>query len=123
MSIPYIKLKSSNKLENLLHYTLEPRLYQLYNSNVIIEKKIWSEYFEDVASGNKNFELRLADWEINIGDTLVLKEWDHNKKEYTGREIRRAVTYVIKTKDVEKLGMWPKDDIDKYGFQIIGFRP
>lgn len=123
MSIPYIKLKSSNKLENLLHYTLEPRLYQLYNSNMIIEKKIWSEYFEDVASGNKNFELRLADWEINIGDTLVLKEWDHNKKEYTGREIRRAVTYVIKTKDVEKLGMWPKDDIDKYGFQIIGFRP
>lgn len=116
-------MKSSNKLENLLHYTLEPRLYQLYNSNVIIEKKIWSEYFEDVASGNKNFELRLADWEINIGDTLVLKEWDHNKKEYTGREIRRAVTYVIKTKDAEKLGMWPKEDIDKHGFQIIGFRP
>lgn len=88
-----------------------------------VEKKIWKEYFDKVADGDKNFELRLADWEINVGDTLVLREWDQHKKEYTGRETERTVTYLIKTKGAEDWGMWPKEDIEKYGFQIIGFRP
>jgi len=86
-----------------------------------IEKKIWSEYFDAVASGNKNFELRLADWDIDVGDTLILKDWDHRTNRYTGKEISRKVTYLIKTKGAENWGMWPKEDIDKYGFQIIGF--
>lgn len=88
-----------------------------------IEKKIWSEYFDAVACGNKNFELRLADWDIEIGDTLILKDWDHKNNKYTGREITRKVTYLIKTKGAEDWGMWSKEDIDKYGFQIIGFGP
>lgn len=88
-----------------------------------IEKKIWTEYFDAVASGNKNFELRLADWDIEIGDTLILKDWNPKTKEYTGRQIERTVTYLIKTKGAEDWGMWPKEDIDKYGFQIIGFKP
>ncbi|HOM77705.1 DUF3850 domain-containing protein [Patescibacteria group bacterium] len=88
-----------------------------------IEKKIWSEYFDAVASGKKNFELRLADWDIEIGDTLILKEWNHKNNKYTGREIKRAVTYLIKTKGAENWGMWSKEDIEKYGFQIIGFGP
>lgn len=90
---------------------------------MIVEKKIWCEYFDKVASGDKNYELRLADWDINIGDTLILKEWDHTKKSYTGRELRRTVTCLIKTAGAENWGMWSKEDIDKYGFQIIGFRP
>ncbi|NMB69703.1 DUF3850 domain-containing protein [candidate division WWE3 bacterium] len=88
-----------------------------------IEKKIWSEYFDAVANGNKNFELRLADWEIDIGDVLILKDWNPKTKEYTGRQLERTVTYLIKTKAAEAWGMWPKEDIDKYGFQIIGIKP
>lgn len=88
-----------------------------------IEKKIWTEYFDAVANGNKNFELRLADWDIEIGDTLILKDWDPKKKDYTGRQLERIVTYLIKTKGAENWGMWSKEDIGKYGFQIIGFRP
>jgi hypothetical protein len=88
-----------------------------------IEKKIWSEYFDAVANGDKNFELRLADWEIDIGDTLILKDWNPKTKEYTGRQIERTVTYLSKTKGAEDWGMWPKEDIAKYGFQIIGFKP
>lgn len=88
-----------------------------------VEKKIWKEYFDKVASGDKNFELRLADWDIEVGDTLILKEWDHEKKVYTGRELEKTVTYLIKTKGAESWGMWSKEDIDNYGFQIIGFKP
>ena len=89
----------------------------------IVEKKIWSEYFDKVAVGDKNFELRLADWDIKVGDTLVLREWDHAQNKYTGCQIQRAVTYLIKTKGAEEWGMWSKEDIEKYGFQIIGFKP
>ena len=64
----------------------------------IVKKKIWPEYFEEVASGKKKFELRLNDFDINEGDTLVLEEWDPNTKSYTGRSIEKKVTYVGKFK-------------------------
>lgn len=87
-----------------------------------IEKKIWPDYFDKVASGDKTFELRLADWECNIGDILVLREWDPKTKEYTGRQIEKKVTYVLKTKGAQNWGMWSKDKIDEFGFQIISLK-
>ena len=41
-----------------------------------INKKVWREYFEKIISAKKKLELRLADFEVNEGDTLVLEEWD-----------------------------------------------
>ena len=35
-----------------------------------IEKKIWPEYFDKVASGQKTFEYRLDDFECEPGDML-----------------------------------------------------
>ncbi len=84
-----------------------------------IEKKIWPEYFEKIQSGEKTFELRLADWECNPGDTLVLREWDPNSGEYTGRTLEKEVTYVIKTKDIK---FWTETEVDNYGFQVISFK-
>jgi hypothetical protein len=84
----------------------------------IIHKKVWSEYFEKIISGKKKFELRLGDFEVNEGDILVLEEWDNNKKEYTGRKIEVIATYILKTKSQ---AFWPKEEVDKYGFQIIQF--
>jgi ASC-1-like (ASCH) protein len=83
-----------------------------------IHKKVWKEYFEKIISGEKKLELRLADFEINKGDTLILEEWDKDKKEYTGRKIETIATYIIKTKDVS---FWPQEEVDKYGFQVIQF--
>ena len=84
-----------------------------------IEKKIWPEYFEKVQSGEKKFELRLADWECNPGDVLVLREWDPATGEYTGREAEKEVTYVLKTKDIR---FWTEEEVDQYGFQVISFK-
>lgn len=85
----------------------------------IIEKKIWPEYFELVAQGVKTFELRLADFECHPGDTLVLKEWDPKTQKYTGRQLEKRVTYVRKTKEVT---FWPKEEVERYGYQIIAFK-
>ena len=84
----------------------------------IIHKKVWPEFFEKIISGKKKFELRLADFEINEGDTLVLDEWDQDKKEHIGRKIEVTATYILKTKN---LTFWTKEEIEKYGFQIIQF--
>ena len=83
-----------------------------------IRKKVWPEYFEEILAGKKKFELRLADFEVREGDTLVLEEWNPNAKEYTGRKAEAIATYVLKTKGVS---FWPREEIEKYGFQIIQF--
>jgi len=84
-----------------------------------IEKKVWPEYFRAIIDGKKTYELRLADFECKEGDILVLNEWNPDTKEYTGRKIEKTVTYVGKTKG---LSFWSKEDIDKYGYQIIAFK-
>lgn len=85
----------------------------------IIEKKVWSEFFQKIVDGDKTFEVRLADFECNPGDTLLLREWDPKAQRYTGRSLEKKVTYILKTKDVK---FWPKEDIEKHGLQVIGFR-
>ena len=87
-----------------------------------IEKKIWPEYFNQVLSESKTFELRLNDFEINEGDTLVLKEWDPESKEYTGREIEKTVGYVGKWKMDDLTIFWPREDIEKFGIQVISLK-
>jgi ASC-1-like (ASCH) protein len=84
----------------------------------IIEKKIWPKYFEQVRSGKKRFELRLADFKIRKGDCLILKEWDPKKKKYTGRKIKNKVDYVLKFKldDFKQ-----KKEINKKGLYVIQF--
>ena len=84
-----------------------------------IEKKVWPEYFQKIVDGIKTYELRLADFEVSPGDALLLKEWDPETNEYTGREVKKEVSYVLKTKDVN---FWSQEDINKYGFQIIQFK-
>jgi len=85
-----------------------------------IEKKIWPEYFQKIFDGIKTYDLRLADFECNPGDVLVLKEWDPEAKQYTGRIIEKTVTYIGNTKNIANF--YSKENIDKYGFQIIAFK-
>jgi hypothetical protein len=69
--------------------------------------------------GEKNFELRLADFQCSSGDRLVLREWDPKTTTYTGRVLEKEVTYVLKTKDLK---FWPKEDVEKHGYQVISFK-
>jgi len=84
-----------------------------------IEKKCWPKYFKKIQSGDKTFDIRLADWKCNINNILVLKEWDPKTKKFTGRKLEKKITYIVKTKDLK---FFNKGEIDKYGFQIIGLK-
>lgn len=86
----------------------------------IIHKKTWPEYFDLVASGKKKYELRLADFEIAVGDTLILEEWDPKTGQYTGRKLEVVATLVKKTKDQK---FWSAEEVEKHGFQVIQIEP
>ncbi len=82
----------------------------------IIKKKTWPELFELVKSGKKKFDLRLADFDIKEGDTIILEEWDPKTKEYTGRSLERLVDYVLRL-DLNAFGQ--KEAIEKNGLMVI----
>ena len=82
----------------------------------IIKKKVWPEIFEKVLSGKKKFELRLADFEIKEGDTLILEEYDPQLKKYTGRTIEKKVSYVFKF-NLDDFGQ--KKEIEEKGLYVI----
>jgi len=83
-----------------------------------IEKRILPQYFEKIVSGEKTFEIRLANFDCKPGDILVLKEWDPEKG-FTGRKVEKIVSYVLKTKD---LNFWREDEIEKWGYMVVGFK-
>lgn len=60
--------------------------------------KTWPQYYEDVESGNKTFEVRKHDRDFKVGDTLLLQEFDPSKKasqQYSGKELEFTITYVL----------------------------
>lgn len=74
--------------------------------------------FEKILSGQKSFDVRIADFKVKEGDILVLEEYDPKIQKYTGRKIEKKVNFVLKTKGQK---FWSQNDIDKYGFLVISF--
>ncbi len=59
------------------------------------ELKVVPEFFDDLVTGMKRFEVRKEDDKHFFpGDKLVLREWDG--KAYTGRRLELRVTYVLR---------------------------
>lgn len=83
---------------------------------MIIRKKTWTKIFEDVLSGKKKFDLRLADFEVKEGDSLILEEWNPETKEYTGRKLEKKVGYILKF-DLDKFGQ--KKEVEEKGLYVI----
>ena len=70
------------------------------NQNTIDMKqhivKTHSNYFDRVMDGSKTFELRLNDRDYQVGDTVILANFDPVTKEYrSSPEILVEITYII----------------------------
>ena len=85
----------------------------------IIKKKAWPEIFELMASGKKRFDLRVADFDIKEGDTLILEEWNPETKQYTGRKIEKVVDYILQF-SLDDFGQ--KKEIEGKGLLAIQFK-
>jgi len=77
------------------------------------ELKCWPSPFRAMRSGRKTFEYRLNDRGFRLADTLLLKEWDPEKREYTGEEDVYVVTYILSG---------PKFGIPE-GYSVMSVRP
>jgi hypothetical protein len=86
---------------------------------MIIKKKTWPDYFEKLLSGEKTFDTRVADFDVNPGDTLIFEEYDPKTKSYTGRTLSKTVTFVGKTKDWT---FYDPQDVEKYGLVIMSLK-
>lgn len=60
----------------------------------VVKKKILPEYFRVVRAREKNFELRVDEDDIQVGDLVILEEWDG--KVYTGSAVVKRVKYVLR---------------------------
>lgn len=57
------------------------------------ELKTYPKYFQETIEGNKPFEIRKNDRNFQVGDVLLLKEWDN-----IGREVGAMVRYILDDK-------------------------
>lgn len=74
------------------------------------ELKTWPDYFEAVTRGAKTFEVRVNDRDFELGDFLVLREWDPHDCDhpgggpgYTGRVAQVRVNYLCDIPNTENL--------------------
>lgn len=57
------------------------------------ELKTYPHYFQETMEGRKPFEIRLNDRHFQVGDIVILKEWDNIR--HTGRELRGTIQYIL----------------------------
>jgi ASC-1-like (ASCH) protein len=58
------------------------------------ELKTEPPYFQAVLDGRKKFEIRKNDRDFQVGDKLILKEYDADVHVFTGRKVEVMVTYM-----------------------------
>jgi ParB family chromosome partitioning protein len=58
--------------------------------------KTLQPFFSEVKNGTKTFELRRNDRDFQVGDEVILQEYDLSNNSFSGQEIRAKITYVLK---------------------------
>lgn len=67
---------------------------------MICPRKVHPEFYDALLSGDKTFEIRKEDnsrFKFQVGDTLMLSDYDPNTQEYTDRPtLHFTITYVLR---------------------------
>jgi Domain of unknown function (DUF3850) len=91
----------SKKLKNMAYLGI-------YNAEIMVhELKTWEPWFAAMASGEKCFELRKNDRGFMAGHELLLCEYDSQSQTYSGRTLRRKITFVLEGNEAEAFGLKP----------------
>lgn len=88
------------------------------------ELKTLPNFFEGLFTGSKTFEIRKNDRNFQVGDFLWLREYDPAKSIYTGRSIRKRITYMTNFAQqagvvVMGLGIAPYEQAEQYGTLLV----
>lgn len=58
--------------------------------------KCWTEYFDAVARGAKTCEVRVDDRDYDVGDVILLRDYDRAARRYLDRELRLEITHIAR---------------------------
>jgi hypothetical protein len=78
--------------------------------SVTHEVKSWPQFFGPVVAGTRRHELRRNDRGYEVGDQVVLREWDPTDGRYTGRQATAAITSITSNEHpcaVSDVGLHP----------------
>lgn len=67
-----------------------------YRWTITHELKVWPGVFKAMCDLEKTFEFRKDDRGFMEGHFLWLREWNPDAKEYTGKSLRRKITYILR---------------------------
>jgi len=81
--------------------------------------KIWPEFFADVVSGAKRYEVRSNDRSFDLDDVLVLREWNPESKEYTGQLCKARVIHIMRSTDTP-VGFLLSPNVCVMGIEVFG---
>lgn len=56
--------------------------------------KSWCHLYGPFSRGEKTHDLRVLDRDYQVGDILVLLEYDKFREQYTGRATKAEITYI-----------------------------
>ena len=76
------------------------------------ELKVLPQFYNGISSHRKTFEIRKDDRDYQVGDRILLREFDGEK--YTGNQTRRIITYILR--DAKEYGLAD-------GYCILGIQP
>lgn len=77
------------------------------------ELKIWPRDFVLMVDDTMTFELRRNDRDFQAGDCVVLSEWDPNIRNFTGRQVKKAILHVLREEEYMFPGL-------QAGYAILG---
>lgn len=77
--------------------------------------KCINPFFEDVLSGRKTFEIRRNDRDYKVGDLMILREYNLERKTYMGGRCLVEIVYIYEGSKHGKFGLHK-------GFVILGIR-
>lgn len=86
----------------------------------LITKRCQQPYFSLVASGGKNVEARIADFSVEVGDWMELREYDPGTRTYSGASVQRQVVAVhhLTPEQLDAFGMTP-EAMGEFGVYVI----
>lgn len=90
----------------------------------IHELKAEKFFFRALADWDKTFEVRLNDRNFQVGDYLLIKEWDPANRTFTGEEFKTQISFILYGDQDEAIkNGYPRCFFEgvKPGYVVIGF--
>lgn len=72
-----------------------PKMTELKEQEITHILKTWPIFFQAIKRGTKTAEIRKNDRDFQVGDRIILKEWEPTTEKYTGEFVEVTITHIL----------------------------